>query len=183
MSTNRFTISAFWGAYEGSKMKVFLLAVVCFFITPNLLAKTLVEKGELKKQIVNQRINGNNEAFYFMPDGSLLYEELDNGEISNGLWFIKQATFNYDSPSPYEDFEPTKKELIGQTVVCVAVKVSAKEEFSWLPCMRLYHEKENLYISHQTQCNLDEPVENGVLHCNWAARTFMYYRISPIEDK
>jgi len=164
-------------------MKIFLLVVACFLIITKSIAKTLVGNGQLKELIVNQRMNGNYEAFYFMPDGTLLYEELDNGNITNGLWFIKQATFNYDSPSPYKDFEPTKKELIGQTVVCVAINASAKEEVSWLPCMRLYHEKENLYISHHTQCNLDEPVENGVLHCNWAPRTFMYHRISPIEDK
>ena len=165
-------------------MKLLISLIIFNLFSTQLLAKTLIDsKEELKKIIVNQRIDANNEAFYFMDDGTLLYDELDNGNITNGLWFLKQATYNYDSSSPYKKWKPTKKELVGKPVICIAVNTTSEEEFSWLPCMRLYHENDNLYISHQTQCNLDEPVENGVLHCNWLARTFFYYRISPIEDK
>jgi len=168
---------------KGDSMKLLLSLMLFYLLSTPILAKTLIEnRDELKKLIVNQRINANAEAFYFMEDGTLLYNQLDNGNITNGLWFIKQATYNYDGPSPYKTFEPNAKELKGKPVICIAIDVTSKEEFSWLPCMRLYHEEDNLYISHQTQCNLDEPVENGVIHCNWVRRVFAYYRINPIEE-
>jgi hypothetical protein len=164
-------------------MKLLYYFLTLTLLSTSLLAKTLIDnKNELKSLIVNQRLTSNLEDFYFMEDGTLLYHELDNDNVTNGLWFIKQATFNYDSPSPYKGFEPSQKELKGKPVICIAVNVTSKEEFSWLPCTRLYKEQGNLYIAHQTQCNLDEPVENDVIHCNWTRRVFFNYRLNAIEE-
>ena len=164
-------------------MKLLLSFLALSLFSSHLLAKTLIDnKNDLKRLIVNQRLTSNLEHFYFMEDGTLLYQELDNENFTSGLWFIKQATFNYDSPSPYQDFEPTKQELKGKPVICIAVNVTSKEEFSWLPCTRLYQEEGNLYLAHQTQCNLDDPVENEVSHCNWTRRVFFSYRLNAIEE-
>lgn len=160
----------------------YVLLIVIFFTTETLAKTPIQNRVTLESLIVNQRLTSNAEDFYFLEDGTLLYHELDNGNITNGLWFIKQATYNYDSPSPYKKWSPSDNERVGKPVICIAVNTTSRTEFSWLPCSRLYHEEDNLYVAHQTQCNLDEPLVNEVIHCNWTRRTFQRYRINQIEQ-
>ncbi|MEI5639648.1 MULTISPECIES: hypothetical protein [unclassified Pseudoalteromonas] len=158
-----------------------LFSLLCLVLS-KVQAKTLIDQeSELRKVLSNYRLSSSIEDFYLLEDGTLLYHTLDNDEMLSGLWFTRHATFNYGSPSPYEDFEPTAKERIGQPVVCIAVGVTSTAEFNWVPCIRLYKQESGAFIGHQTQCNFAEPLANDVLHCNWTARVFFQYRIRPIE--
>jgi len=153
---------------------------------PNSQGKKLIKRAELKKILPDHKFYNDHETFYLFSNGKMLYEDRDDGSEKRGLWFLKQATFNYDSPSPYHDYEPNNKELKGETVVCLAVGASVVEEFSWSACLRIYKEnaeKENLVLIHRTMCNIKSPVKNGVIHCNWARRTFAYYRIKSKDEK
>jgi len=161
------------------KIIVIIISLTCSSIA---YSKTLLKEIDLKKLLPGQKMYRADEAFYLLPDGSMLYEERDNGNMKPGLWFLKKATFNYDSPAPYRTYKPTKKELVGETVVCLAIGVTVADEFSWTPCARIYQEEDNLYLTHITECNIGEPLESGVIHCNWQMRTFGYFRLKKIDD-
>ncbi len=160
------------------RVKILLFIVGLFFVSCGRYdsmsfyngSESPLSKKELESVVAKSSVFRDTEAFFFLPDNKLLYYDVEKNKKIKSMWMIKT------SKVPHRNF-------IKHSMLCFAVGRTNKTQLSsvYLPCMRLFHERSNIYLGSTAMCKMGKKWEQEELVCDWQNRTVGWYRIRDID--
>jgi len=136
--------------------------------TKNAMFGEALTQEQMVTMLNNAKLTRTTEKFEFYSDGTFGYQDLTTGETKKGIWFIESSKTNYEN-NEIED------------LLCVAIGVEKRSDFTFAPCMKLFNNKElgdDVYLGVTAFCNTSKKnINAGGVTCDFPNRTYGYYRI------